>query len=121
MSGRKLRQAGIVAALLFSASAASAAPKTITAELGKAFVLRKNQSARLKGTDASIRLTGFVNSPCPKGVRCVWSGLAVNLELTVSGATVPLNASAPYLVEVLSSDYKTRAALRATRNPAGRE
>lgn len=105
----------LAACLWLWATAASAAPapKTITAELGKAFVLRKGQRADLKGTDASIRLTGFINSPCPKGVRCVWSGQKVLLELTVAGATVPLNGSAPYIVKVLDSDYRTRATLLA--------
>jgi hypothetical protein len=110
-----------LAALLLAASAGAltskvpAAPKTITAELGKEFVLLKGQSARLKGTDASVRVAGFINSPCPKGARCVWSGQLVQLELTVAGSTVPLNGSAPYDVEPLSSDSTTRASLRASR------
>jgi len=89
--------------------------KTITVALGKPFVLRKLQRASLKGTDASVRITGFINSPCPKGARCVWSGQAVHLELTVAGSTVALDASAAYSVEVLSSDYKTRAELLAKK------
>ncbi len=110
---------GLVCGLLFAAAAAQAspAPKTITAELGKEFVLRKGQRADLKGTDASIRITGFINSPCPKGMRCIWSGQKVDLELTVAGATVPLNGFAPYLVSVIRSDYKTRATLRAVKRP----
>lgn len=87
----------------------------ITAELGKPFVLRKTQRADLKGTDASLRITGFINSPCPKGARCVWSGQAVHLELTVAGSTVALDGNAPYAVEVLSSDYKSKARLLATK------
>lgn len=93
----------------------AAAPKTITAELGKEFTLRKGQRAELKGTDASIRIIDFINSPCPKGVRCIWSGQRVNLELTVAGATVPFNTSSPYTVTVVSSDYKTRATLLAVK------
>jgi hypothetical protein len=109
VTGRAL----LLAALL--AAPAAAAPKAITAELGREFVLRKGQRADLKGTDASILLTGFINSPCPKGVRCVWSGQKVLLELTVAGSTVALDGSAPYAVKVLKSDYKTRASLLATR------
>lgn len=112
MKGLILTLAVIVGAP--SAFAASA-PKTIKAELGKPFVLRKNQVAELKGTDASIRITGFINSPCPKGARCVWSGQAVHLELTVAGSTVALDGSAPYTVEILDSDYKTRAKLLANK------
>lgn len=102
-------------ALSFVAAPACAAPKTIQAELGKPFVLRKKQVAVIKNTDASIRITGFINSPCPKGARCVWSGQAVHLELTVAGSTVALDGNAPYSVEILSSDYKTRAKLLANK------
>ncbi len=111
--------AGLICGLLFAACAALAfpTPKTIMAELGKEFVLLKGQRADLKGTDASIRITGFINSPCPKGMRCVWSGQKVDLELTVAGATVPLNGFAPYLVSVIRSDYKTRATLLAVKRP----
>ncbi len=93
---------------------AAAAPKSITAELGKTFVLRKAQVAKLKDTDAAVRLAGFINSPCPKGARCIWSGQSVTLELSIAGSTVSW-AGAPYQVKVASSDYKTRAALIVTR------
>ncbi len=116
MLARSLLACGLF--LAAPAVSAAPAPKTITVELGKKFILRKGQRANLKGTEASLRITGFVNSPCPKGVRCVWSGQAVHLELTVAGATVPLNASAPYVVEVLDSDYTTRADLLAARRKA---
>lgn len=105
----------LVALLLFPCTA-SAARKSVKAELGKEFRLRKNQRADLKGTDASVTIKSFVNSPCPKGARCVWSGQAVILEMTVAGSTVPVeSASSPYAVETLESDYKTFAVLRATR------
>lgn len=108
-------RAALALALCLSAGGASAAPKRIKAELGKPFVLRKLQAADLKGTDASIRIMGFINSPCPKGARCVWSGQAVHLELTVAGSTVALDGNAPYSVDILSSDYKTRAELLAKK------
>ncbi len=93
---------------------AAAAPKTIKAELGHAFTLHKGERAELKGTAASVRVTGFIDSPCPKGTRCIWSGQKVILEVEVAGATVPIHgAGAPYLVEVLRSDYKTWAEMRA--------
>jgi hypothetical protein len=97
---------------------AAAAPKTIKAELGHEFTLQKGQRAELNGTDASVRITGFINSPCPKGTRCIWSGQKVNLELTVAGSTVALDGSAPFEVKVVASDYKTRAALLALRRLA---
>lgn len=104
----------LLAALLLVPAAASAAPRTVKAELGKEFTLRKFQKAEIAGTDASLRLTGFINSPCPKGARCVWSGQAVLLELTIAGSTAAIETS-PYAVETLRSDYRTKADLRVTR------
>jgi len=102
--------------LLGALGSAAAPPKAIVVELGKEFILRKGERALLKGTDASVRITGFINSPCPKGARCIWSGQKVLLEVAVAGATVPVQgAAAPYLIEVLLSDYKTWAELRASR------
>lgn len=101
--------------LLLPGLAAAAPAKKITVELGKEFVLRKEQSAAFKGTDATLRITGFINSPCPKGARCVWSGQAVNLELTVAGSTVALDGSCPFVVSTLDSDYKTRAKLKVSK------
>jgi chromate reductase len=111
----------IACALLLGALGAAAAPsKTITAELGHEFTLHKGERAKLKGTDAVVRLTGFINSPCPKGARCIWSGQKAILELAVAGTTVPLQGTAaPYLIEVLRSDYKTWAKMRAGPNDRG--
>lgn len=109
----------LLAGLFLSPAAACAgparAPKTIVVELDAPFVLGKGQRAKIKDEDAFIRIAGFINSPCPKGARCVWSGQSVKLELTVAGSTVALGGSAPYVVEVLDSDYATRATLRASR------
>lgn len=107
----------LLAALLLSSAPASAAPKTVKAELGKEFTLKKEQRAAFAGTDASLRITGFINSPCPKGARCVWSGQAVHLELTVAGSTVAIETS-PYAIETKTSDYKTYARILATRRAA---
>ena len=85
---------------LLLALPAAAASKTISVEPGKPFRLEKGQTARL-GRGASLRITQFVNSPCPEGARCIWSGLAVRWELTPPGA--------PYDVTVKESDYRTYA------------
>lgn len=106
----------LLAAFLLLPAAASAAPKAVKAEFGKEFRLGKYQRAELKGSDAAVRITGFINSPCPKGARCVWSGQAVHLELTAGGKVVPLESpDSPYRVETLKSDYKSYAVLRATK------
>ena len=96
--------------VLLAAAPAFAAPKTIIVELGKEFKLRKQQTAKLKSTDAAVTITGFINSPCPKGARCVWSGQSVQFELSVAGSTIPL-AGAPYAVDVVRSDYVAWAVL----------
>jgi hypothetical protein len=121
MGNDKARILAFAGTLLLGAlGAAAASPKTVTAELGHEFTLHKGERAKLKGTEAVVRLAGFINSPCPKGVRCIWGGQKAILEVAVAGATVPLQgAAAPYLIEVLRSDYKTWAEMRAAPNDPG--
>ncbi len=98
--------------LLSSLFASGAAAKTIPVELGKEFRLKKGEVAAIAGTKATLRIVRFINSPCPKGAHCVWSGLAVITELTVDGKVVPENSKTrPYDVLVKDSDYTTWAAL----------
>lgn len=98
--------------LLSSLLATGAAARTIPVELGKEFRLRKGEIAAIAGTKAALRIVKFINSPCPKGAYCVWSGQAVITELTVGGKVVDPGAKdSPYLVAVKKSDYKTWADL----------
>jgi len=99
-----------LAAVLLSFLATAAAAKTIDVEFGKEFRLKKGEIARFDGGRGTLRITNFINSPCPKGARCVWSGLAAHYELTQDGKAVPPNArDAPYDVTVKDSDYKSFA------------
>ena len=59
-----------------------------------------------QGEDASLRILGFTNSPCPKGARCVWSGQAVHLELTVAGV---LDADGAVALEQDAGDQRLGA------------
>lgn len=96
----------------------AAAPKEVSAELDKAFRLEKGQTATLDGGKASLRIVRFINSPCPKGARCIWSGLAVDFELKAGGKAVPRGAKdAPYDVSVSSSDYRTYASFLVHKRP----
>lgn len=98
--------------LLSALLAGTAFAKTMPVELGKEFRLKKGEVAAIAGTKATLRILRFINSPCPKGAHCVWSGLAVITELTVDGKVVPENAKTrPYDVLVKDSDYTTWAAL----------
>lgn len=98
--------------LLAALLASSAFAKTVPVELAKEFRLKKGDVAAIAGGRATLRIVRFINSPCPKGAHCVWSGLAVITELTVDGKVVPENAKdSPYDVRVKDSDYKTWAVL----------
>jgi hypothetical protein len=102
------------AALLLSllAAGSSAAPKTIPVELGKEFRLKKGEIAGIDGGKAFLKIVKFINSPCPKGAYCIWSGQVVITELTVDGKVVQPGAKdSPYDVTVVDSDYKTFAVL----------
>ncbi|MCR4295143.1 MAG: hypothetical protein NUW21_06385 [Elusimicrobia bacterium] len=98
--------------LLSALLAGTAFAKPVPVELGKEFRLRKGEVAAITGTTATLRIVRFINSPCPKGAHCVWSGLAVITELTVDGKVVdPKAKDSPYDVLVKESDYKTYAVL----------
>ena len=66
--------------------------------------------ARIGKSRAFLRITKFINSPCPKGAQCIWSGQAVMTELTVDGKIVPSGAKdSPYDITGKDSDYTTYA------------
>jgi hypothetical protein len=107
--------------LLSSLLTSGAFAKDIPVELGKEFRLKKGEVASVAGTKATLRIVKFINSPCPKGARCVWSGQAVFTELTVDGKVVTPGAEgSPYDVEVRKSDYRTFAVLvvSAVKSPS---
>ncbi len=82
----------------------------IDVPLGKEFRLAAGATARLPGGKAKLRIKRFVNSPCPKGAQCVWSGQDVIFELTVDGKAVRLEKNdSPYEVTLKESDYRTFA------------
>lgn len=99
-----------LACLLLASSLPAAEVKKVAVELGKPFRLEKAEVAYLPGKRASLRIEKFIDSPCPTGAYCVWSGQAVIPELTVDGKVMRSGAKdAPYDVEVKESDYKTYA------------
>lgn len=102
------------ALLLCTAVCAGAGPKppakTVAVELGKDFRLRKGETARLPGGRATLSIARFINSPCPKGAVCAWSGQDVVYELKLDGKASAANApDAPYDVVVKESDFTTFA------------
>lgn len=100
------------AALLLSLIAVGASAAPIPVELGTEFRLKKGEVAGIAGGRATLRIAKFINSPCPKGAYCIWSGQAVITELTVDGKVVPPGAKISlYDITVKDSDYKTFAVL----------
>ena len=88
--------------------------RVITVSLGEEFTLKKGETARVKDLNVFLKLKDFIYSPCPKGARCIWSGLAVVYELTVDGKvySAPMgnpSPETPYNVLVKNTDYKTYA------------
>lgn len=53
--------------------------KEVDVGLNEAFKLEENQAAVLKDENIRIKLTEIIYSPCPEGVKCIWSGLGVKL------------------------------------------
>lgn len=83
---------------------------------GEYVALGAGEAAEYVG-DVSIVVTGFVYSPCPPDVQCVWSGLAVLYELRVGDQVYASNQTgappegAPYGVMIQDTDYQTYATL----------
>lgn len=91
----------------------------ITFEINKPFKLQRNQTAIIKGGSSTVRISSFINEPCPSGVQCVWSGQRVNYEIIVDGKIYGSNFNnlneAPFIVQTRESDYKTYAVLVVSR------
>lgn len=94
-------------------------PDEITVYLAENFRIEKGETAKLDGANVSLKITGFINSPCPEGTQCIWSGLMVQYELSVDGKAYG-NANnlsmtdAPYEVSVVDSNYETYAIMQIT-------
>lgn len=83
--------------------------KLINISFGEKFSLEKGDIAYLRDINAELYLKGFTYSPCPEGMQCVWSGLAVHYEFRVNGKiyTDAEPLSIPYEIEVGKSDFKS--------------
>lgn len=91
---------------------------TLQPELGESFRLTKGDSATIKGTELTIKVTGFINSPCPENAVCVWSGQAVEYDVTYKNELLPNNFdrnTLPYNIHWPTSDYKTWAEFTVTK------
>lgn len=81
--------------------------------LDSEFTLKKGENITLDEEDLSLKLTGFINSPCPKGAQCIWSGLSVLYDVIVHGVTYSGSDRAvldiPYVITVKDSDYESFA------------
>ena len=72
----------------FNKQVSSAPPVLISSDknkenmpgLGEEFRLRRDEVFHLRNSDLTLKIVKFINSPCPKGAYCVWSGLSVHVE-----------------------------------------
>lgn len=81
--------------------------------LDSEITLKKGESVTLGEDNVSLKLTGFINSPCPKGAQCIWSGLSVLYDVTVAGVTYSGSERSvldiPYVITIKDSDYESFA------------
>ena len=85
-----------------------------TVSLGDEVTLRENETVILDQPEVSVKVIRFINSPCPSGVQCIWSGQAVSFELKVGDRVYKaplgnLSSDAPYNVTIKDTDYQTFA------------
>lgn len=83
--------------------------------LDEATALKQGEVAFAYGPNTYLKVKSFINSPCPQGANCIWSGLGVNSELYVDGkittsvAGYAKSETNPYEIILKDSDYKTYA------------
>jgi|GEM_PF-4259354 len=83
-------------------------------DLGIPFEIKKDEVVSLRNTDFKLKITGFINSPCPKDAKCVWSGTAVLYEVTLGdvvykGSSERADLDIPYNILIKDSDYTSYA------------
>lgn len=92
--------------------------KTLYISIGEEFTLHENQIAMIENENYKIKITQFFNSPCPKGVACIWSGIGIAFEYTSNGEVtkgVNLVQAFGYQTTVIDTDYKSYAKLKITK------
>ena len=80
--------------------------------LGQKFTLKKDETAKLADTGLEIEITQFFNTPCPKTVQCVWSGVGVQLLARMNGQTqkgMDALQAFGYITRIITSDHATYA------------
>ncbi len=90
---------------------------------GSEVVLRPGAFARVRGSDVVFRVDGFVDSPCPDGAACFWSGRSVETSWYRSGRAVRLSGGGEafgYRMDLLDTDWKTYARVRISETSWGR-
>jgi hypothetical protein len=107
--------------VIVATSSEAVSPSTsdvVTIYLDKPFLLKKNQVAKLTGSDFELEINNFYNSPCPKGAQCIWSGIGVGFEYRNDGQIkkgVNLAQAFGYETTILETDYKTYARLSVSK------
>lgn len=93
----------------------------LIAELGENFSIYQGETAQVKNEKVSLTLTGFINSPCPAGTQCIWSGQQVHYELDVDGKKYGIGKNlslenSPYTVAIVESDYEKSAVMKIEKS-----
>ena len=98
----------------FSDPTLNTTPSSLTVPLGYNFTLNKGQTAKIGNTGLEVTITGFINSGCPAGAECFWSGQGIEFEYRFNGETLSgmdLVQAFGFEVTVVESDYETYASL----------
>ena len=77
--------------------------------------LRQGVLARVAGSDVLLKVTAFVDSPCPAGAWCFWSGRSVEATWYRAGQARRASDGGEafgYRLEIADSDYKTYARVK---------
>ena len=95
--------------------------KTSLVNVGTIIKLEKDQAAKLKVRDVTVKIVSFTNDVCPIGKKCFGSNKqAVEYMLTENGKGFANGSETPpvgsdYKIETISSDYKTYAEIKIVK------
>jgi len=81
-------------------------------KLWEKFVLGSGKQIKYENDDLYIKINSFINSPCPDGAQCFWSGKWINTEFIKNWQSqwgLDLFEAMWYSLELVDSDYTNYA------------
>ena len=95
----------------------------VTASLGQRFTIGETHFTIIEEEGLEVRVLEFINSSCPEGAYCTWTGKRVDIEFTKDNEIVYKSFDLEddfrfvfgYKVTMLKTDYETYVDLKVEK------